>query len=59
MVREGTANIEQRGDRALYAFGDCGQAWTPRSPLRGTELPVRSALRKCPNCGGQLEVAKS
>jgi hypothetical protein len=60
LVREGTANIEQRGDRAFYIFGGLRPSLATKvCPYCGTELPVRSALRKCPNCGGQLEVAKS
>lgn len=60
LVREGTAEIEERAERSVYVFTGLRPGLAAKvCPYCGTELPVRTAVRKCPNCGGQLEVTKS
>ncbi len=60
LVHEGSCRREQREDRLVYVFAGL---MTPLKekvcPYCGTKLPVRSGLRKCPNCGAQLEITKT
>ena len=60
LVADGTAEREQREDRAVYVFTGLLPSMAEKvCPYCGTELPVRSSLRKCPNCGAQLEIEKT
>ncbi|NLD73525.1 MAG: hypothetical protein GX649_12515 [Chloroflexi bacterium] len=60
LVSEGTAVREDREQRAVYVFSGLMPSLAEKTcPYCGTELPVRSALRKCPNCGGTLEITKT
>ncbi len=59
-VSEGSARREQREDRVVYVFtGFLPSLKEKTCPYCGTTLPMRSALRKCPNCGGSLEITKT
>ncbi len=60
LVAEGTATREDRPGRMVYVVRGL-QASVARKicPYCSTELPVREALRKCPNCGAQLEITKT
>lgn len=60
LVNNGTCQREQRKDRVVYVFTGLLTALKEKTcPYCGTNLPVRSGLRKCPNCGGQLEITKT
>jgi len=60
LVAEGTAVREEREQRTVYVFTGLLPSLAEKTcPYCGTELPVRSALRKCPNCGGILEITKT
>ena len=60
LVADGTAQREQRADREVYVFSGLLPSLAEKvCPYCGTELPVRSSLRKCPNCGGQLQIEKT
>jgi len=60
MVAEGAAEREQREQRVVYVVTGLLPAMVQkRCPYCGAELPVRTALRKCPNCGGQRELTKT
>ncbi|MBN1402159.1 MAG: hypothetical protein JXA74_15060 [Anaerolineae bacterium] len=60
LVREGSARPEQREDRIVYVFTGLLPSMVEKvCPYCNTQLPVRSALRKCPNCGAQLELTKT
>ena len=60
LVAAGTCKREQREERAVYVFTGLLPAIVEKlCPYCGTKLPVRSALRKCPNCGAQLELTKT
>lgn len=60
LVAEGTARREEREQRAVYVVSGLAPSLARKTcPYCGTELPMRSDLRKCPNCGGQLEITKT
>ena len=60
LVNDGSTRREQRGDRIVYVFTGLMSSLKEKAcPYCGTKLPVRSDLRKCPNCGGQLEITKT
>ena len=60
LTAEGTCERDHRPDRIVYVFRGLQESVTRRvCPYCGTELPVREALNKCPNCGAQLELEKS
>jgi len=60
LAGEGTCRREQRDDRLVYVFSGLLPSLKEKlCPYCGTKLPVRSALRKCPNCGASLEITKS
>ena len=60
LVSEGTATREEREQRAVYVISGLRPSLAKKAcPYCGTELPMRSDLRKCPNCGGQLEITKT
>ncbi len=60
LVAEGTAKRENRGERMVYVFAELLPSLVDKvCPYCGTKLPVRSAVRKCPNCGAQLEITKT
>ena len=56
----GTAVPQPREERVVYVFTGLLPAMARKlCPYCSTELPVREALRKCPNCGAQLEITKT
>lgn len=60
LCAEGTCTREQRGERMVYVFKGLLPSMVEKvCPYCGTKLPVRTALRKCPNCGAQLEITKT
>ncbi len=60
LCAEGTCTREQRGERTVYVFKGLLPSMVEKvCPYCGTKLPVRTALRKCPNCGAQLEITKT
>jgi hypothetical protein len=60
LVSEGTATREERAERVVFVFKGLQAALARKlCPYCATELPVREALRKCPNCGAQLEISKT
>ncbi|MFH1086743.1 MAG: zinc ribbon domain-containing protein [Chloroflexota bacterium] len=60
LVREGNCAPEQREGRVVYVFsGLLPSLMQKQCPYCNTQLPVRSDLRKCPNCGAQLEISKT
>ncbi len=60
LAREGAAKVERREERTVYVFSGLMPSMVEKvCPYCGTELPVRSDLRKCPNCGAQLELTKT
>jgi rubrerythrin len=60
LVAEGTAERQQREDRAVYVFTGLLPSVAERvCPYCGTKLPIREALSKCPNCGANLEITKT
>jgi hypothetical protein len=60
LVAEGAATREDREERTVYVVQGLLPALAQKNcPYCGTNLPVRSALRKCPNCGGSLESTKT
>jgi hypothetical protein len=57
---EGNYRLERRGERDVYVFTGLLPSLAEKvCPYCNTQLPVRSALRKCPNCGAQLEITKT
>jgi Zn-dependent protease with chaperone function len=60
LTAEGTAAGQPRGERMVYVFTGLVPSIAKKlCAYCGTELPVREALRKCPNCGAQLEITKT
>jgi hypothetical protein len=60
LVREGSARREERSQRVVYVFTGLLPSLSEKvCPYCGTQLPVRSNLRKCPNCGATLEITKT
>lgn len=60
LARDGSCAPEQREDRIVYVFTGLLPSLVEKScPYCSTKLPVRSALRKCPNCGASLEITKT
>ncbi|NLV74065.1 MAG: hypothetical protein GXY52_05215 [Chloroflexi bacterium] len=60
LVREGSAQREDREDRTVYVVSGLRLSIAEKvCPYCTTKLPVRSDLRKCPNCGANLEVQKT
>jgi hypothetical protein len=60
LAAEGTCVRENREQRTVYVFHGLKASLVEKvCPYCGTQLPVRSALRKCPNCGAGLEVQKT
>jgi len=55
----GECQREQRTDHDVYIFKSVMPAKAiKRCPYCGSEFPVRSPLRECPNCGAALEIVK-
>ena len=60
LAAEGTSVREQREERVVYVFKGLLPSLAKKvCPYCATELPLREALRKCPNCGAQLEITKT
>ena len=60
LVNEGSCQREEREDRVVYVVTGLKPAMVEKvCPYCGTKLPVRSDLRKCPNCGANLELQKT
>ena len=60
LVAAGVARREDREERFVYVFAELLPSMAEKvCPYCGTDLPVRSVLRKCPNCGAQLEITKT
>ena len=60
LVAEGVCAREQREERFVYVFMGLLPSLAEKvCPYCGAQLPVRSALRKCPSCGGSLEIVKT
>jgi hypothetical protein len=56
----GLCQPERREDRTVYIFpGLKDGKVVRRCAYCGSEYSVREPLHKCPNCGGQLEIAKT
>jgi predicted Zn-ribbon and HTH transcriptional regulator len=56
----GTCHQERRGDKTIYVFPGLKESKVVRRcTYCGNEYSVREPLRKCPNCGGTLEVVKT
>jgi rRNA maturation endonuclease Nob1 len=57
--QKGLCQLEHRGETTVYLFkGVLPAKSIKRCPYCGSEFAVRSALHKCPNCGGNLEITK-
>ena len=57
---EGLCHQEHREGRTLYLFPGLKESKVVRRcAFCGNEYSVREALHKCPNCGGNLEIAKT
>ena len=55
----GLSHRERREDKEVYVFpGLMESKVVRRCTYCGNEYSVRQPLHKCPNCGGQLELAK-
>lgn len=60
LARDNTCRREQRDDREVYVFTGLLPSLVEKvCPYCSTKLPVRSDLRKCPNCGAQLDLKKT
>ncbi len=60
LAGEGTCERDQRAERMVYVFKGLLPGLAKKlCPYCATELPLREALRKCPNCGAQLEITKT
>ncbi len=60
LVAEGACIRENRENRVVYVVTGLKPAIVEKlCPYCGAKLPVRSALRKCPNCGGELQITKT
>lgn len=60
LVADGSCRREQREERQVYVFTGLLPALKEKvCPYCGSKLPVRSSLRKCPNCGAALEITKT
>jgi hypothetical protein len=60
LVAEGSSEREERDERVVYVITGLKKAIVEKvCPYCGTKLPVRSDLRKCPNCGANLEMQKT
>jgi len=60
LVTEQACSRDDRAERTVYVFHELMPSLSEKScPYCGTALPVRDALRKCPNCGGTLEITKT
>ena len=60
LVAEGAARREHREERDVYVVTGLLPSMSEKvCPYCSTQLPVRSALRKCPNCGAQLEITQT
>ncbi|MCE5257962.1 MAG: zinc ribbon domain-containing protein [Chloroflexi bacterium] len=60
LVSEGSCQREEREERTVYVVTGLKPAMVEKvCPYCGTKLPVRSDLRKCPNCGANLEMQKT
>jgi len=60
LVSEGSCVREEREERVVYVVTGLKPALVEKvCPYCATKLPVRSDLRKCPNCGANLELVKT
>ena len=60
LAGDGSCRREQREERLVYVFTGLLPSLKEKfCPYCATKLPVRSALRKCPNCGASLEITKT
>ncbi len=60
LASRGEAVQEQREDRRVYVFPNLKESKVERRcPYCGAQFPVKQALSKCPNCGGNLELTRT
>jgi len=60
LVAEGAAVRENRAERVVYVVSGLLPSLAEKvCPYCGTQLPMRTAVRKCPNCGANLEITKT
>ncbi|MHB9031608.1 MAG: zinc ribbon domain-containing protein [Anaerolineae bacterium] len=60
LVAEGSCQRDEREERVVYVVTGLKPSMVEKvCPYCGTKLPVRSDLRKCPNCGANLEMQKT
>ncbi len=59
LERRGECRRERRADKDLYVFpGLVEVKVVRRCAYCGSEFSVKTPLRKCPNCGGELELLR-
>ena len=60
LVGERSCQLEEREERVVYVVTGLKPFLVEKvCPYYGTKLPVRSDLRKCANCGANLEIKKT
>ncbi len=60
LLAKGQCRREPRGEQIFFIFpGLKEQKVVRRCAFCGSQFPVKQALQKCPNCGGQLELVKT
>jgi Zn finger protein HypA/HybF involved in hydrogenase expression len=59
LTQKGQCRREARADQVVYVFpGLKEHKVIRRCAFCGSTFPVKQALQKCPNCGGNLELVK-
>ena len=59
LAQKGQCHREARGEQTLYVFPGLKEHKVVRKCVYcGSTFPVKQALQKCPNCGGNLELVK-
>ncbi len=57
LVNKGQCRREARADQVVYVFSGLKEHKVVRKCVYcGSTFPVKQALQKCPNCGGNLEL---
>jgi hypothetical protein len=60
LMQNGVCRRETRGEQEIYAFPGLKEHKVERRcPFCGSVFPVKQALQKCPNCGGDLELVRN
>jgi len=58
LINENVCRKKSRDDGEVYIFDSFVHKVSKTCPYCNSQFPIRDPIRKCPNCGGVLEIKK-